>query len=121
MTDQRCRLQGWHDRHMSAQEAAGLIQKGLTVGMSGFTQAGEAEDEALAIMLLTGASPGNDQVHIKVRDEARSRASVLQRKTGRDVKFELTEQTRVSVEAWIAKAALRPSQFDTLIKRVRTK
>lgn len=71
MIDQRCRLQGWQDRQMSAQEAAGLIQNGMTVGMSGFTQAGEAKDvpielarraadDSLSITLLTGASLGND-------------------------------------------------------------
>jgi hypothetical protein len=31
----------------------------------------------------------------------RSRAMILQRKTGRPVQFEITEQTRRSIEAWI--------------------
>ncbi|HET7314653.1 succinate CoA transferase [Salinisphaera sp.] len=71
MTDQRCRLPGWQDRQMTAQEAAELIQDGMTVGMSGFTLAGEAKevpvalaqraaDEPLSITLMTGASLGND-------------------------------------------------------------
>ena len=36
------------------------------------------------------------------------RAMVLQRKTQRPVQFELTEQTRDSVGAWVAKAQLQP-------------
>jgi succinyl-CoA:acetate CoA-transferase len=70
-TDQRCRLQGWRNRQMSAEDAAGLIQEGMTIGMSGFTQAGEAKDvlialsqraadDPLSITLITGASLGND-------------------------------------------------------------
>ncbi|SFH86247.1 acetyl-CoA hydrolase/transferase family protein [Modicisalibacter xianhensis] len=69
--EQRCRLPGWRDRIMSADEAAALIQDGMTVGMSGFTRAGEAKDVPLAlarraesdplkINLMTGASLGND-------------------------------------------------------------
>lgn len=35
---------------------------------------------------------------------------VLQRKTQRPVQFELTEQTRESIGAWITEAKLRPEQ-----------
>lgn len=35
----------------------------------------------------------------------------MQQKTGQAVKFELTEQTREAVEAWIAKAQLSYSEF----------
>ncbi|KPB15443.1 Acetyl-CoA hydrolase/transferase family protein [Pseudomonas amygdali pv. sesami] len=56
---------------MSAADAAALIEDGMTVGMSGFTRAGEAKavPHALAerakvtplkISLMTGASLGND-------------------------------------------------------------
>ncbi|HLQ86275.1 MAG TPA: succinate CoA transferase, partial [Salinisphaeraceae bacterium] len=71
MTKQRCRLPGWQKRKMTAEAAAELIQDGMTVGMSGFTLAGEAKavplalaeravDEPLSITLMTGASLGND-------------------------------------------------------------
>ena len=39
--------------------------------------------------------------------QIRSRAVVMQRKTGRPVQFELTEQTRESVLAWIRQQGLR--------------
>ena len=59
------------ERIVSADEAAGLIEDGMTVGMSGFTRAGEAKAVPLAladrarrepmkITLMTGASLGND-------------------------------------------------------------
>ena len=40
-----------------------------------------------------------------------ARAMVMQRKTQRPVQFEITEQTRAAVAAWIAKAKLRSDQF----------
>lgn len=71
MSKARCRLPDWQSRKMTAQEAAELIEDGMTVGMSGFTQAGEAKDVPMAlarraadhpvsITLMTGASLGND-------------------------------------------------------------
>ena len=67
----RIRLSSLHSKVMSAADAAGLIEDGMTVGMSGFTRAGEAKavPHALAerakvtplkISLMTGASLGND-------------------------------------------------------------
>jgi len=38
-------------------------------------------------------------------------ATVMQQKTQRPVQFEITEQTRDSVESWIKTAALCPSDF----------
>ncbi len=40
-----------------------------------------------------------------------ARAIVMQKKTQRPVQFELTEQTRDAVAAWIATAHLKPDQF----------
>ncbi|NCU19784.1 acetyl-CoA hydrolase/transferase family protein [Candidatus Falkowbacteria bacterium] len=59
------------ERIVTADEAALLIRDGMTVGMSGFTRAGEAKavpmalaarakTEPLKITLMTGASLGND-------------------------------------------------------------
>lgn len=71
MYNDRIRLSSLLDKVMSADEAASLIKDGMTVGMSGFTRAGEAKavPQALAerakkhplkISLMTGASLGND-------------------------------------------------------------
>jgi len=67
----RIRLPSLHARVMSAPDAAAFIEDGMTVGMSGFTRAGEAKAVPLAlaerarahplkISLMTGASLGND-------------------------------------------------------------
>lgn len=59
---------------------------------------------------------GCDLVALRVCDVAQggrvaSRAIVMQRKTRRPVQFELTEQTREAVQAWIAQAKLTSDQF----------
>lgn len=71
MYRERIRLPSLMSKVMSAADAASLIKDGMTVGMSGFTRAGEAKavPQALAelakttplkISLMTGASLGND-------------------------------------------------------------
>jgi integrase len=57
-----------------------------------------------------------DLTALKVDDVAmsgrvRSRAIVIQRKTGRPVQFEITEQTRDTVARWIGAAGLRHGGF----------
>jgi len=59
---------------------------------------------------------GCDLVELQVRDVAQGgqvlqRAIVMQRKTHRPVQFEITEQTRETVAAWIATAQLKSEQF----------
>ena len=85
MYRERIRHAGLLDRVTSAEDAASLIQDGMTVGMSGFTRAGEAKAVAMAlaeraktdplkITLLTGASLGNDL------DKTLAEAHVLSRR-----------------------------------------
>ena len=57
-----------------------------------------------------------DLVKLRVRDVTRgdrvaSRTIVRQQETGRSVQFEITEQTRESVAAWISLARRRPEEF----------
>jgi integrase len=40
-----------------------------------------------------------------------SRAQIVQQKTGRPVQFEITEQTRLSLERWITEASLLPPDY----------
>ena len=81
----RVRNHSLWDRVVSAEEAAQLIKDGMTVGMSGFTRAGEAKavpmalaerakTEPLKITLMTGASLGNDL------DKTLAEAHVLSRR-----------------------------------------
>lgn len=71
MSLDRIRLANLRDKVINAEQAAEFIKDGMTVGMSGFTRAGEAKavPQALAerakihplkIDLITGASLGND-------------------------------------------------------------
>ncbi len=73
-------------------------------------------DLALFNLAIDSKLRGCDLVRLRVCDVAQggrvaARASVMQRKTQRAVQFEITEQTRAAVAAWIAKAKLRSDQF----------
>jgi integrase len=57
-----------------------------------------------------------DLMALRVADVAKGsriqpRARVIQRKTGRPVQLEITEQTRRSLERWISQAGLHPPDF----------
>src|SRR5438132_11579793 len=59
---------------------------------------------------------GCDLVALRVHDVVQGRAVapraiVMQKKTQRPVQFEITEQTRDAVAAWITAAQLKPDQF----------
>jgi integrase len=73
-------------------------------------------DLALFNLAVDSKLRGCDLVSLRVRDlvhgnQIQPRAMVVQRKTQRPVQFELTEQTRNAVAAWIAKANLKPEQY----------
>jgi len=62
---------------------------------------------ALFNLAIDSKLRGCDLVRLRVRDvvhgaQVVSRATVMQRKTGQPVRFEVTEQTRDAVRAWIA-------------------
>ncbi|MBN6742726.1 tyrosine-type recombinase/integrase [Acidithiobacillus sp. MC6.1] len=71
---------------------------------------------ALFNLAIDSKPRGCDLVALRVRDVAHGgqiahRAIILQRKTQRPVQFEITEQTRESLAAWIAKTGLKPDQY----------
>jgi len=73
-------------------------------------------DLAMFNLAIDSKLRGCDLVCLRVRDvthgsQVLSRAMVIQRKTQRPVQFELTETTRTTVAAWIAKAGLKPDGF----------
>jgi hypothetical protein len=68
---------------------------------------------ALFNLAIDSKLRGCDLVSLRVCDIAQGtcvllRAMVMQRKTHRPVQFEITEQTRQSIAAWIEKAHLPP-------------
>lgn len=71
MSLSRIRLESLHNKVMTAEEAAALIEDGMVVGSSGFTKAGDskvvlpalaerAKKENVKVTLMTGASLGHD-------------------------------------------------------------
>lgn len=68
--------------------------------------AGNARDLALFNMAVDSKLRGCDLVGLRVRDvfaagRAKGRASIIQSKTGKPVRFEVTESTKLSLERWI--------------------
>jgi integrase len=73
-------------------------------------------DLALFNLAIDSKLRGCDLVRIRVNDvciggQVRDRTTVIQRKTGRPVQFEITEQTRAAVRDWLANTALGSGQF----------
>jgi integrase len=73
-------------------------------------------DLALFNLAIDSKLRGCDLVKLKVSDVAQggrigNRAIILQQKAQRPVQFEITEQTRTTLNAWIAQAHLTSSQF----------
>ena len=48
---------------------------------------------------------------VSVGHQIQDRATVIQRKTGRPVQFEITEQTRAAIREWLAAAAPENGQY----------
>jgi integrase len=73
-------------------------------------------DLALYNLAIDSKLRGCDLVQLRVQDIALGsrvlpRAIVMQQKTHRPVQFEITEQTRISIAAWVEKARLAPKDF----------
>ena len=77
---------------------------------------GRTRDLAMFNLAIDSKLRGCDVVALKVEDVAPhgytiDRATVRQKKTGRPVKFELTEQTRQAVDDYLAAAGKKPGEF----------
>jgi len=78
--------------------------------------ADKVRDLALFNLAIDSKLRGCDLVSLKVRDVYQgsvvaSPAIVMQRKTQRPVQFEITEATRESLAAWVARHDLRSASF----------
>ena len=77
---------------------------------------GRTRDLAMFNLAIDSKLRGCDVVALKVEDVAPNgytidRATVRQRKTGRPVKFELTDQTRQAVDDYLRAADKKPGEF----------
>ncbi len=73
-------------------------------------------DLAMFNLAIDSKLRGCDLVRLKIDDlcvggRLRDRATIIQKKTGRPVQFEITEQTRASVEDWLAILKIRDGRF----------
>lgn len=77
---------------------------------------GRARDLAMFNLAIDSKLRGCDVVAIRVEDVAAGgytadRATVRQKKTGRPVRFELSEQTRHAVDEYLSGTGKRPGEF----------
>ena len=77
---------------------------------------GRIRDLALFNLAIDSKLRGCDVVAVRVEDVAPNgytmdRATVRQKKTGRPVKFELTDQTRQAIDDYLKAAGKKPGQF----------
>jgi len=78
--------------------------------------AGRTRDLALFNLAIDSKLRGSDVVSLRVEDVAThgyaiDRATVRQKKTGRPVKFEITEQTRQAVDAYLRDTGIGSGNF----------
>src|SRR4051812_12731483 len=77
---------------------------------------GRKRDLALFNLAIDSRLRGCDLVSLQVDDvsvggRVRDRATVIQKKTGRPVQFEITEQTRSSIRDWLSEGNLGSDQY----------
>jgi len=87
---------------------------------------GRTRDLAMFNLAIDGKFRGCDVVAIKVEDVAPNgytieRATVRQRKTGRPVKFELTEQIRQAIEDYLRASGRKPGECLFASRRQRAR
>ena len=76
----------------------------------------KCRDLALFNLAIDSKLRACDLMQLRIADVAQgvrvqSRARIIQRKTGRPVQFEISEQTRLSLDCWIAQRKLRPPDY----------
>jgi hypothetical protein len=86
-----------------------------TVGVS-LQLEGQRRDLAMFNLAIDSKLRGCDLVRLRVDDvfaagRVRDRATVIQKKTGRPVQFEITEQTRSAIAEWLAVLGARMGQY----------
>ncbi len=86
--------------------------------------AGRTPDLALFNLAIDSKLRGCDVVSLRVEDVAPhgyaiNRATMRQRKTGRPVKFEITEQTRQSIDTYLKANRRKPGDFSVTDRRGR--
>lgn len=105
----------WNKGKLTGQKPP-LKQKEIWAIRIHLQLAKQTRELAMFNLAIDSKLRGCDLVALRVLDVAHgtqmaSRAVIMQRKTQRPVQFEITEQTRDALAAWIAKAQLKPEQY----------
>ena len=108
-------LRPWNKGKLVGQKAPLKLQHVWAIRIH-LKMANNVRDLALFNLAIDSKLRGCDIVKLRVSDVSQagriqSRAQGIQQKTQRPVQFEITEQTRDALEAWILMADLRPSNF----------
>jgi integrase len=104
-----------HDRRLLGQKAP-LKPREVWVIRAWFQIQGRMRDLALFNLAINSKLRGCDLVALRVQDvcvggRVNERAVIIQKKTQRTVRFELTEPTRQAVQRWIVESALRNDDY----------
>lgn len=113
----------WNKGRLIGQKSPLTLQDIWSVRMK-LRNENRLRDLALFNMALDSKLRACDLLNLRVSDvsngeEINSRATVLQKKTGRPVQFEITQRTRKSTSEWINKASLTCNDF-LFPSRIRT-
>lgn len=105
----------WNKGKLIGQKAPLKLQHIWAVGIH-LQMTNKIRDLALFNLAIDSKLRGCDLVKLRVSDVSQagriqSRAQVVQQKTQRPVQFEITEQTRDVLEAWVKKANLGATDY----------
>ncbi len=111
----RAKRPPWNKGRLVGQKRP-LLPKQVWAIRAHLELAGDPRDLALFNLAIDSKLRGCDLVRLGVADlvisgSVRERASVMQSKTGRPVKFEVSENTRMSVLDWVNSPSMRGCEF----------
>ena len=109
------KLLPWNKDRLIGQKLPLTLKQIWAIRMS-LQRAGKVRDLALFNLAIDSKLRACDLLQIKISDVCseglvNSRATVIQQKTRRPVKFEITDRTKRSIEKWIQTASLGVSDY----------
>jgi len=110
-----CKRAPWNKGHLIGQKRP-LKPKDVWAIRVRLQLQGRKRDLALFNLAIDSKLRGCDLVRLRVDDvcaggRVRDRGTVIQKKTGRPVQFEIMEQTRASIHDWLSKVELRNGRY----------
>ena len=111
----RAKRSPWNKGRIIGQKRPLLPKHVWAIGVR-LELAGKLRDLALFNMAIDSKLRGCDLVRLRVADvfaagKVKERASVLQSKTGKPVRFEVTEGTRTSLRAWLDVPQMKHAEY----------